>query len=207
MRQDLTEIIAILDKSGSMASLTNDTIGGYNTFIKEQKALPSEAVLTTVLFSTDYKLLHDRVNIKKVKQITEKEYSAGGGTALLDAMGKTINDIGLKLHNTPEDDRPGKVIVFIITDGEENSSKEFTNEKIKQMVELQKNTYNWEFLFMGANIDSFSAAETIGISKDRAFNYSAVFVKNAHFALCEAVENYRVSGDVEKGKDFRKKIK
>jgi uncharacterized protein YegL len=170
MKEGLTEIIAILDNSGSMANLTNDTIGGYNTFINDQKNIPGEAILTTVLFNTKYILLHDRINIKKTKPITEKEYRAGGGTALLDAMGKTINDVGLKLHNTDEDERPSKVIVFIITDGEENSSKEFTHEKIKEMVTLQKNIYSWEFLFMGANIDSFSVAETIGINHNRAFN-------------------------------------
>jgi uncharacterized protein YegL len=207
MKEGLTEIIAILDNSGSMANLTNDTIGGYNTFINDQKNILGEAILTTVLFNTKYILLHDRINIKKVKPITEKEYCAGGGTALLDAMGKTINDVGLKLHNTAEDERPNKVIVFIITDGEENSSKEFTHEKIKEMVELQKNTYSWEFLFMGANIDSFSVADTIGINHDRAFNYSAEYVGNAQRAMNIAVGNYRRNGNVDKGDDFRKEIK
>jgi uncharacterized protein YegL len=207
MKQNLTEIVAILDRSGSMESLTNDTIGGYNNFIKEQKAVPGEAILTTVLFDDQYELLHDRIDIKKVKKITDKEYSARGSTALLDAMGKTINAIGLKIHNTPEENRPSKVIVFIITDGEENASVEFTNDKIKEMVELQKNTYNWEFLFMGANIDSFSVAETMGINHDRAFNYSEEFVENAQCAMSEAVGNYRRHGNVDKGKDFRQKIK
>jgi uncharacterized protein YegL len=207
MKDGLTEIIAILDNSGSMADLTKDTIGGYNTFIKDQKSITGEATLTTVLFNTNYTVLHDRMNIQKVKQITEKEYHTGGSTALLDAMGKTINDIGLKLHNTAEDERPSKVIVFIITDGEENASKEFTNEKIKEMVELQKNTYNWEFLFMGANIDAFSVAATIGINKDRAFNYSAQRVGSAQRAMNIAVGNYRQHGNVDQGEDFRKEIK
>jgi hypothetical protein len=205
MKDGLTEIVAILDNSGSMANLTNDTIGVYNAFIKEQKAVPGEAVLTTVFFNTDYTLLHDRVNIKKVKPITEKEYQAGGNTALLDAMGKTINDIGLKLSNIPEEERPGAVIFFIITDGKENSSKEFTNEKIREMVELQKNVYSWEFLFMGANIDSVSVAETIGINHDRAFNYQRI--GNAQRAAGVAVGNYRQNRNVDKGDDFRKEIK
>jgi hypothetical protein len=207
MKDGLTEIVAILDNSGSMSNLTNDTIGGYNAFIKEQKEISGEAVLTTVLFNTGYSLLHDRVNIKKVKPITEKEYHAGGGTALLDAMGKIINDIGLKLSNTPEEERPGAVIFFIITDGEENSSKEFTNEKVKELVELQKNVYSWEFMFMGANIDSFSAAEKIGINHDRAFTYSAQRIGNAQRAASVAVGNYRRNRNVDKGDDFRKEIK
>jgi uncharacterized protein YegL len=206
MKDGLTEIIAILDNSGSMANLTNDTIGGYNTFINDQKNIPGEAILTTVFFNTNYQIFHDRMDIKKVKPITEKEYHAGGSTALLDAMGKTINNVGLQLHNMAEDERPSKVIVFIITDGEENASKEFTNEKIKEMVELQKNSYNWEFLFMGANIDSFSVAETIGINKNRAFNYSAQHIGNAQQAMNIAVGNYRKHGNVDKGEDFRKEI-
>jgi uncharacterized protein YegL len=207
MKEGLTEVIAILDNSGSMAKLTNDTIGGHNAFINDQKTIAGDAILTTVLFNTNYTVLHDRLNIKKIKPITEKEYRAGGGTALLDAIGKTINDVGLKLHNTPEEERPSKVIVFIITDGEENSSKEFTHEKIKEMVVLQKNTYNWEFLFMGANIDSFSVAETIGINHDRAFNHNAKYVTNAQRAMNVAVGNYRRNGNVDKGDDFRKEIK
>ena len=207
MKENLTEIVAILDKSGSMQSLTDDTIGGYNEFIDNQKQLPGEAVLTTVFFNNDYHLIHNSEDIKNVKPITRTDYSAGGNTALLDALGKAINDIGLKLYNTPDENKPGKVIFFIITDGEENSSKEFSNEKIKEMVEHQKNTYNWEFIFLGANIDAFSAADAIGIGHDKAFNYSAENIRYAHNAISEAVENYRRHGDVEKGKDFRKKIK
>jgi uncharacterized protein YegL len=206
MRQDLTEIVAILDKSGSMSSLTDDTIGGYNEFIEEQKRLPGEAILTTVFFSDGYQLLHDSIDIKKVEKITRNDYVAGGNTALLDALGKTINNIGLKLHNTSEENRPGKVIFFIITDGQENSSQEFSQEKIKEMVELQKNTYSWEFIFMGANMDAFSTADGIGISKDRSFNYTAQRIGNAQRAMNVAVKNYRKHGSVDQGEDFRKEI-
>jgi uncharacterized protein YegL len=209
MNENSTEIVAILDRSGSMEHLTNDTIGGFNSFLKEQKEIPGEAVLTTVLFNDSYILLHDRVNIQKVKSITRKEYIAQGSTALLDAMGKTINDIGLKLHNTAENERPGKVIFFIITDGEENASVEFTNDKIKEMVELQKNTYCWEFIFLGANIDSFSVADSIGISANRAFDYEAdkEGIVCAQMAMSVAVGNYRKHKSVDKGEDFRSKIK
>jgi uncharacterized protein YegL len=192
-----------------MERLTNDTIGGFNSFLKEQKEISGEAVLTTVLFDDSYTLFHDRVNIQEVKFITNREYMAQGGTALLDAVGKTINDIGLKLHNTAENERPGKVIFFIITDGEENSSVEFTNDKIKKMVELQKNAYSWEFIFLGANIDSFSAARSMGISTDRAFNYEAdkEGIVCAQMAMSIAVGNYRRYKSVDKGEDFRSKIK
>jgi uncharacterized protein YegL len=211
MNENLTEIVAILDRSGSMEHLTNDTIGGFNSFLKEQKEIPGNAVLTTVLFNDSYMLLHDRVDIEKVKPMTNKEYIAQGSTALLDAMGKTINDIGLKLHNTVENERPGKVIFFIITDGEENASVEYNNEKIKEMVELQKNTYSWEFVFLGANIDSFSAARSIGISSDRAFDFEAdkEGIVNAHLAMSAAVGNLRRyrSIDAEEAPDFRGRIK
>jgi uncharacterized protein YegL len=209
MNEKLTEIVAVLDRSGSMEHLTGDTIGGFNTFLKEQKEIPGEAVLTTVLFNDSYMLLHDRADIKKIKPMTKKEYIAQGNTALLDAMGKTINDIGLKLHNTAENERPCKVIFFIITDGEENASVEYSKERIKEMVELQKNTYSWEFIFLGANIDSFSAADSIGISADRAFNYEADSegIVSVQLAMSAAVENIRRFNSVDRGEDFRGKIK
>jgi uncharacterized protein YegL len=211
VNENLTEIVAILDRSGSMEHLTNDTIGGFNSFLKEQKEIPGNAILTTVLFNDTYMLLHDRIDIKKVKPITNKEYVAQGSTALLDAMGKTINDIGLKLHNTVENERPGKVIFFIITDGEENASAEYKNEKIKEMVELQKNTYGWEFIFLGANIDSFSVAHSIGISADRAFDFEAdkEGIVNAQMSMSMAVGNLRKykSIDADEAPDFREKIK
>jgi uncharacterized protein YegL len=209
MNENLTEIVAILDRSGSMERLTNDTIGGFNTFLKEQKEISGEAFLTTVLFNDSYMVLHNRTNIRNIKSITNKDYIAQGQTALLDAMGKTINNIGSKLYNTAENERPGKVIFFIITDGEENASVEFTNDKIREMVELQRNTYSWEFIFLGANIDSFTVARSIGISTDRAFDYEADSegVFNAQRAMSVAVGNYRRHKSVDKGEDFRKQIK
>jgi hypothetical protein len=124
-----------------------------------------------VLFDTNYNLLHDRVNILQIKPITENEYKVGGSTALLDAVGKTINNIGLALSNTAEDDRPANVLFVIITDGEENASKEFTRDKVKEMVEHQTNVYKWEFIFLGANIDAFQSASGIGISRSKTANY------------------------------------
>ncbi|GHU80953.1 hypothetical protein FACS189468_2230 [Spirochaetia bacterium] len=209
MNNNLTEIIAILDRSGSMDHLTGDTIGGYNSFIKGQQDGEGEAVLTTVLFDDKYELLHDRVDVKKVKPITGKEYFARGTTALLDALGKTLRDVGAKLHNTGEAERPGKVIVLIITDGEENASVEYTKEKVKEMVELQRTTYKWEFIFIGANIDSFSTAGGLGIDTGNAFLIDADgdSTVRAHHAMRKIVSNYRKSGDIRKGEAWEDDLK
>jgi len=211
MNEKLTEIVIILDRSASMLSLTDGIIESYNSFMKEQKNIPGEAVLTTVLFNDSIKLLHDRVNIKEIKPITNKDYSAQGKRALLNALGKCINDIGFKLYNTPEHDRPYKIIIFIITNGEDNASREYSQEKVKSMVELQKQTYGWEFIFFGANIDSAAAASSIGIPKNMAFDIAAdeegFFC--AHEAMGAALSNLRryESVTAKEGEDFRKKIK
>jgi uncharacterized protein YegL len=199
MRNDLTELMAILDRSGSMAHLANDTIGGFNKFIEDQKQAPGEAILTTVLFDNQYEFLHDGVNIQDVKPITEKDYFARGMTALLDAVGRTINHIGEKLSKMDEADRPSKVMVLIITDGMENSSHEFTQSQIKEMVECQKNTYKWEFLFFGANIDSFSTAGGLGIDLTRAVNFSAsgIGINTTLDAMSLAASSYRGTGKVD----------
>lgn len=173
MKTNLTELVFILDRSGSMAGLESDTIGGYNALLKKQKEGPGDAVVTTVLFDDNYELLHDRINVKGIRPITEKEYFVCGCTALLDAIGKTINKIGNVQRNTNEQQRADKVMFVITTDGMENASKEYNYEKIKKMVELQKEKYGWEFIFIGANIDAISTAAKFGISSDRAANYNA----------------------------------
>jgi uncharacterized protein YegL len=207
MKTDLTEIVTILDRSGSMASLTNDTIGGYNNFIEEQKKVPGEANVTTVLFDDEYTVLHDRVDIKKISPITSNEYFARGTTALFDAVGKTINTIGAKLSAINEENRPSKVIVLIITDGEENSSKEFNKEQIKQMVETQQNTFNWKFLFFGANIDSFTAAGSIGIHRNMTVDFSAtdIGLKSTYNAMAVATTAYRNTGNIDDS--YKKDVK
>jgi uncharacterized protein YegL len=206
MKENLTEIVTILDRSGSMEGLTHDTIGGYNNFIGEQKKLPEEANLTTVLFSSEYSILHDGIDLKKVKPITEKEYYASGGTALLDAMGNTINKIGNKLSNMKEEDRPSKVIFLIITDGEENSSREFTYEKIKDMVVRQQTIYNWQFLFFGANIDSFTTAGTLGININFTTTYSPTEkgIDSVYNAINSATALYRTTGEVNES--YKEKV-
>ncbi|AGL02834.1 vWA domain-containing protein [Desulfoscipio gibsoniae] len=173
MKKDLTELVFILDRSGSMSGLESDTIGGYNAMLEKQKKEPGEAVITTVLFDDKYELLHDRINLRGISPITDKEYYVRGNTALLDAVGKTINKIGSVQKYTAEDERAEHVMFVITTDGMENASREYSYGKVRQMIEHQKSKYGWEFIFLGANIDAVSTAERFGISKDRATNYNA----------------------------------
>ena len=173
MNQNLTEMVFILDRSGSMSHLQNETIGGFNSMIEKQKKEPGEAFVTTVLFDGQYELLHDHVNIQDVKPITDREYYARGMTALLDAVGRTINSVGERLSKTPEEERPGHVIFVITTDGAENASREFTKVKVKEMVEHQQDKYSWAFMFLGANIDAVAEAASLGINTDFAKNYTA----------------------------------
>jgi len=173
MKKGLTELVFILDKSGSMAGLESDTIGGYNSMLEKQKAVEGECHITTVLFDNNYELLHDRIDIKAVSPITEKEYSVGGSTALLDAIGMTIHKIGNAQKHTADDYRAEKVMFVIITDGEENSSRKYSSEKVKAQIERQKEKYGWEFIFLGANIDAVETASRFGIGADRAQNYHA----------------------------------
>ncbi len=151
MNQNFTEIVFILDRSGSMGGLENDTIGGFNGFVKKQ-AETGQTSLTTVLFDDKYEILHNGVDAGKAV-LTSDEYFTRGSTALLDAVGKTINDVGKRLGETPEALRPGKVIFVITTDGLENASREFTYDEVQKMITHQSEKYNWEFVFMGANID------------------------------------------------------
>lgn len=173
MKSNLTELIFILDRSGSMSGLESDTIGGFNSLIEKQKKEAGEAIITTVLFDNEYQILHDRINLKGITPMTDKEYYVRGCTALLDAIGKTINKIINVQRHTSEDNRAEKVMFVIITDGMENSSNEYTYSKIKKLIETQKSKYNWEFLFLGANIDAIDTAAKFGITEDKAANYHA----------------------------------
>jgi uncharacterized protein YegL len=209
MKQNLTEIVFILDRSGSMSDLTNDTIGGFNSFISEQKKVAGEAVLTTVLFNDKYEILHNGIDIKKVAPLTDKEYSARGSTALLDAIGKTINSVGERLASTKEDDRPEKVVFVITTDGEENASVVFSQSQVKAMIEHQTEKYSWQFLFLGANIDAVSTAQSYGINADFASNHtaSAVGIASVFGALSVAIKHHRGSRDKVIGAGWSAKIK
>lgn len=172
MNKNLTELVFILDRSGSMHSLTAETIGGFNSLVEKQKK-DGNAYLTTVLFDNNCETLHNHVDIQKVPILTNNEYYACGSTALLDAVGQTIDSIGHRLAQTPEEERPGKVIFTITTDGQENASKEYTLERVKEMITHQRNVYNWEFVFLGANIDAVQTAGSLGISPMMAKTYSA----------------------------------
>ena len=171
MNEDLMELVFILDRSGSMGGLESDTIGGFNSMLQKQQTGPGQCRITTVLFDDKYEVLHDRIDVKAVSAITEQEYYVRGSTALLDAVGKTINKTGSVQKNTAEEYRAGKVLFVITTDGMENSSREFSYSDIKTMIEHQKSAYNWEFIFLGANIDAVEVAGRFGIPKTRAQNY------------------------------------
>ena len=173
MKNGLPELVFIIDRSGSMDGLGKDTIGGCNSMLKEQQAVEGEAVVTTVLFDNRYELLHDRIDIRAVSPLTEKNYTVGGNTALLDALGKTIRKIRDVQEHTAENYRAEKVLFIIITDGEENASREYSAERIKARIEYQKQKYGWEFVFFGANMDAVLEAEKLGISAEYAQNYRA----------------------------------
>ncbi|MDD6484045.1 MAG: hypothetical protein PUF72_05660 [Clostridiales bacterium] len=171
MNNNLTELVFILDRSGSMSGLETDTIGGYNGLLEKQRKEEGEAVVTTVLFDDRYDMVHDHASIHKVKPLTDREYYARGMTGLLDAVGKTINHVGNRHKYAPDNEIPSKTMVVIITDGHENASREFGLPKVKAMIEHQKERYGWEFLFLGANIDAVSTAAGMGITADRAVTY------------------------------------
>ena len=173
MNNNLTEIVFILDRSGSMAGLEDDTIGGFNSMVEKQKKEQSEALLSAVLFSNGSQVLYDRVDIRKVEPMTDQQYRVGGGTALLDAIGGAVHHIANVHKYAREEDRPGKTIFVITTDGMENASRAYTYEEIRRMVKHEQEKYGWEFLFLGANMDAISVARSFGIRADRAVHYSA----------------------------------
>lgn len=173
MKKNLTEMVFILDRSGSMQGLEGDTIGGFNAMLEKQKAQAGEAFVSTVLFDDESSVLHDRVDIQKVAPMTRRDYFVGGCTALLDAVGEAIHHIANVHKYAREEDVPEKTVFVITTDGMENASRKYTYEKVKKMISLQQEKYGWEFLFLGANIDAAREAARFGIREDRAANYHA----------------------------------
>lgn len=171
MRKGLTEVVFILDRSGSMSGLESDTIGGFNSMISKQKKEDGEAVISTVLFDDQQEVVYDRQPVKMVEPMTDRQYYVRGCTALLDAIGGAIHHIGNVHKYAREEDRPEKTMFIITTDGMENASRFYTYDRVKYMVERQKEKYGWEFLFLGANIDAISVAARFGINADRAINY------------------------------------
>ena len=171
MKKNLTEMVFILDKSGSMAGLEADTIGGFNSMIERQKKTEGEAIVSTVLFSNNSTVIHDRVDVQKVEPMTDRQYFVGGGTALIDAIGGAIHHIGNVHKYAREEDRPEHTIFVITTDGMENASHRYSSDEVKTMVRKEKEQYGWEFLFLGANIDAVETAAHFGIGRDRAVNF------------------------------------
>jgi len=173
MTNNITELAFILDRSGSMSGLESDTIGGYNAFLKKQIETEGEAFITTALFDDRYELVHDRANIKAVSPLTDKEYFVRGSTALLDAVGATIQKLENAHKHMADAYKPSKVIIVITTDGMENASSRFTQSDIKRMIEQKRESCTWEFVFLGANIDAVQTAASYGIRRENAANYHA----------------------------------
>ncbi|MBF0231452.1 MAG: hypothetical protein HQK65_00240 [Desulfamplus sp.] len=197
MKQGLSEIICIIDRSGSMESIRNDAIGGFNAFLEEQKKIQGEATLTYIQFDTEYEIVHEHKPLQDVEPINDKIYMPRGSTALLDAIGKTIDSTGKRLANLPEENRPEKVIVSILTDGEENSSHHYNLSQIKEMITHQKKKYSWEFIFLAANQDAFDEAAKIGIDTKDAFNFAATGrgVREAYINMNDCVAFLRRRSD------------
>ena len=199
MNDNLTEVVFVVDESGSMYGLRNDTIGGINAFIDQQKKEPGDARFTLVKFANRAEFVYKRVPISEVEPLTAENYTPGGCTALYDAVGGAIDEIGRRLAETPEPERPGHVIFVITTDGYENASCWYTGGRVREMVKHQKTKYNWDFLFLGADIDAFSAAMDIGIGAEYAASYAntSIGTTTMYNAMSKSVSMYRATGSVD----------
>ena len=173
MKNNITELVFILDRSGSMSGLEQDTIGGFNSLIEKQRRQNGKCYVSTVLFDHETEVLHDRVELSEISKMTENDYTVRGSTALIDAIGGAIHHIGNIHKYAREEDVPEHTLFVIMTDGMENASRIYSSNKVKKMIERQKNRYGWEFLFIGANIDSVETAKHFGINSDRSVNYHA----------------------------------
>ena len=193
MKKDLTELVFILDRSGSMASLVEDTIGGFNSMIEKQKAEDGECLVSVVLFNQDQHVLYDRVPIAEVSEMTRKEYLATGCTALIDAMGGAIHHIGNVHKYAREEDVPEKTVFVITTDGLENASRFYSADKVREMVKHEQDKYGWEFLFLGANIDAVETARTYGLREGHAVRYhnDREGIELNYKVMCETVSAVR----------------
>lgn len=207
VREGLTEIVCIIDKSGSMEVVKEDAIGGFNSFLKEQQELPGEALFTLVLFDTEYRRVTDGRPVKEVKPLNGKTYSPGGMTALLDAVGITLDRVSRRIEETPPSDKPDKVIVAVLTDGLENSSVEYSARQIFEKIQHKQKVDGWEFVYLGANQDAIKEATALGIKDMNTMNFACTSegVKESYFCMNEAVRNYRQKGVV--GDNWNKKGK
>ena len=191
----MTELVFILDRSGSMAGLESDTIGGFNAMLTKQRATPGEAVVSTVLFDHECQVIHDRVPLEKVQDMSREDYYVRGCTALLDAVGGAIHHIGNVHKYARKEDVPEKTLFIITTDGMENASKRYDYRKVKEMIERQKSKHGWEFLFLGANIDAAREAARFGIGADKAVTYcsDSVGTRLNYDVIADAVADYRAA--------------
>ena len=191
--KDYSEIVVIVDRSGSMQAIREDAIGGFNTFLEEQKKVPGSANLTLVLFNHEYQLVHSAVPLDNVKALDSATYIPGGTTALLDAVGRTIDDIGKRLSETADADRPNKVIVAILTDGLENASKDYKRERISEMISHQRDKYKWEFFFLAANQDAIQSGTSIGVAVANTMSFAATpdGTKTAYRGMSNSVTRSR----------------
>ena len=206
MNKNLTEMVFILDRSGSMAGLESDTIGGFNGMIERQRQEAGEALVSTVLFSNQSVVIHDRADIRSVAPMTDRQYRVGGGTALIDAIGGAIHHIGNVHKYAREEDRPAHTVFVITTDGMENASRRYTSDEVKAMVRRQKEKYGWEFLFLGANIDAVETAARFGIAEDRAVTFHNDAAGQAlNYAVVGAAV-CRVRADAPLGRDWKETI-
>ena len=206
MQNKLTEIVFILDRSGSMAGMEADTIGGFNAMLKKQKEAPGQVLISTVLFDNESEVIHDRVPLEDMKPMSEKDYCVGGCTALLDAVGSAIKHIANVHKYARAEDRPGKTLFVITTDGMENASRQYDYPKVKEMITAQKERFGWEFLFLGANIDAAKEAARFGIDEDRAADYhcDTQGTRLNYEAVSEAICAVRACKSVPKG--WKKRI-
>lgn len=198
-KANFTSINVVLDRSGSMETIADDVIGGFNTFIQEQKKVPGEAIFTLAQFDDQYEVVYDCAPIADVKELTKETYVPRGSTALLDAIARTVNNVGSKLASMKEEDRPSKVIFLVSTDGQENASREFTHAKVKEMVEHQTTKYNWTFIFMGASgMDAIAQGTSMGFTAGNSYNFkkSKMGTQKLYKNISDSMTASRTTGQV-----------
>jgi len=199
-----TEIVCVIDRSGSMASIKQDAIGGFNTFLEEQKKVPGECVFTYTQFNQNYDVVHNGIKLQDMKPLDEDTYVPAGMTAMLDAIGRTVDEVGIRLNHTPEAEKPEQVILVILTDGEENSSREYSWERVAEMLKHQTEKYGWRVIFLAQNLDSQTTARKMGLDSKLSNVYVANMMKggggyrSAVRAASYAAASSRTMGDIDK---------